>query len=188
MEFSRNLTLKRNITFRFVDDQQILGAFLTVFIHNGAYHLTKIAVYADGMIDCWGLVDFNEFVRKVNSGWVVTTLPEGADVSVSKITGFTANKILFSVPESEFIKEVLDTIEELNERPSSLALFVQASKNYWNEPNEENQRLMHEAFEKVPHHRKKFVTNTRDRRYFKEQGIKSYDTVWELNDNDSSET
>jgi hypothetical protein len=123
MELSRNLTLKSNITFRIVDDQQVLGAFLTVFIHNGDYHLTKIAVYADGMIDCWGLVDFNEFVRKVRSGWIVTTLPEEAKVSVSQITSFTANEILYSVPESEFIKEVLDTIEELNERPCSLELF-----------------------------------------------------------------
>lgn len=187
MELIKNSLLLRNITFRIVDDRKIFGVFLTAFISNGTYFLTKIAVFADGMIDCWGLVDFDEFVNKVKSGWIVTSLPEGAEVQISDITLFTSNNIVYSVPESEFIKEVLDTIEELNERPSSLVLFWQAKKNYWNETNEENQKLMHEAFEKVPHHKKKFVTDSRDRKYFKEQSIKSYDTVWELNEKDISE-
>jgi hypothetical protein len=180
MEIPRNLSL-RDITFRIVNDKPVLGVFLTAFINNGAYYLTKIGVYADGMIDCWGLVDFEGFIRKAKSGWVVTMLPEGAEVGISDFTMFTANKMLYSVPESEFIKEVLDAIEELNARPSSMLLFVEAKKKYWNSPTEENQKLMHEAFEKVPHHKNKFVTNPRDRKYFKEQGIKSYDTVWELN-------
>lgn len=180
MEIPRGLTL-RDITFRIVNDKPILGVFLTAFIHNGSYYLTKIGVYADGMIDCWGLVDFEGFVRKVRSGWIVTSLPEGAEVGISGMTMFTANKILYNVPESEFIKEVSDAVEELNERPSSMRLFAEARKKYWNEPTEENQKSMHEAFAKVPHHKKKFLTNQRDRKYFKEQGIKSYDTVWELN-------
>ena len=169
-------------TYRIVDDKIIFGVFLPAFIHNVTYHFTNIAVYKDGMIDCWGLVDFDGFLEKVNSGWVATTLPENADVSFSRITDFKATEILYSVPESEFVKDVLDAIEELNDRPSSLCIFWEAKKAFWENPTENNRRTMLETFEKVPHHRKKFVTNPRDRKYFKEQGIKSYDTVWEFND------
>ena len=41
--------------------------------NGGTYFLTDLKVYADGMIDCWGLVDFTTFRQKVASGWVATT-------------------------------------------------------------------------------------------------------------------
>jgi hypothetical protein len=159
-----------------------LGKLLPAFIHHGAYHLTNIVVYADGMVDCWGLVDWAGFLQKVESGWVVTTLPEGAEVSLSLLTHFKATKILFAVPEPEFVKEALDAIEELNGRPNSSTQFIEAKKLYWAHPSDENRAAMHAAFERVPHHRKKFTLNERDKRYFREQGIKAYETVWELND------
>lgn len=178
-KYPKSHTLK---TYRIVEDKIIFGVLLPAFIHNGTYFFTNIAVYQDGMIDCWELVNFDDFVKKVKSGWVITTLPENADVSFSSITNFSCFEILYSVPENEFIKDVADAIEELNDRPSSLYFFWQFKKAFWENPTEENRKLMIESFERVPHHKKKFVTNPRDRKFFKEQGIKSYDTVWELND------
>jgi hypothetical protein len=179
------MKLYKNLTFRIVEDREILGVLLPAFIHNVQYHLTNIIVYADAMVDCWGLVDWKGFILKVDSGWVVTSLPEGAEVSVHPITYFTAKDILYRVPESEFIKQALDAVEELNGRPSSLELFIKAKKRYWEEPNDENRALMREAFERVPHQMKKYVLNERDKRYFKEQGIESYETVWELDEGNS---
>src|SRR6185503_17162281 len=109
-----SITMWNNKTFRTVEGRQIPGLLLPAFIHNGAYHLTNIAVFADGMVECWGLVDWDTFLQKVESGWVVTSLPPDAEVSINPITHFTATKLLFTVPESEFVKHALDVIEELN--------------------------------------------------------------------------
>lgn len=172
----------RTATYRIVEDQLIFGVLMPAFIHNVTYFFTNISVYQDGIIDCRELIDFDNFVKKVKSGRIVTTLPENADVSFSSITSFKTAEIIYSVPESEFIKDVSDAIKELNDRPTSIYFFVQAKNAFWKNPTDENRKIMIEYFEKVPHHRKKFVTNPRDRKYFKEQGIKSYDTIWEFND------
>jgi hypothetical protein len=180
--------MQTNLTYRLVDNQKILGKLLPAFIHNGGdYFLINIAVYADGMIYCWEWVDIDVFIEKLKSGRVVTTLPEDANVSIHHVIYFSVKNVLFSVPESEFLKEILDVIEELNDRPTSLHNFIQAKKQCWDEPNEENRKIMHETFEKIPHHRKKYVLNERDHRYFKEQGIKTYRTVWELKENNQTE-
>ncbi len=58
-----------NRTYRVEQDgTRIDGVFVLAFIHNGRYHLTPIRNYQDGMIDCWGLVDFEGFKEKVRSG------------------------------------------------------------------------------------------------------------------------
>jgi hypothetical protein len=72
------------------DEKRIDGIFFVAFIHNWNYHLTHINVHEDGMIDCWGLVDFEEFKEKVRSGWVVTQPPEAAEISVSFLASFNA--------------------------------------------------------------------------------------------------
>src|ERR1044071_3791621 len=39
---------------------RIEGTWRTVFINNGGTHyLTDLKIYADGLIDCWGLVDLD---------------------------------------------------------------------------------------------------------------------------------
>jgi hypothetical protein len=53
-----------------------------------------------------------------------------------------------AVPESEFVKEAFDAIEELNGRPTSLEQLIEARKLYRGEPIAENRELMHEAFER----------------------------------------
>lgn len=47
---------------------------VTSSLRNGAtYYLSDLKVYADGLIDCWGLVDVDGFREKVGQGWVATT-------------------------------------------------------------------------------------------------------------------
>src|SRR5262245_37924715 len=47
------------------------GKAIPAFIHNGSYFLSKIDVYADGAINCWGFVDLPLFRAKLAQGWVV---------------------------------------------------------------------------------------------------------------------
>ncbi|MFB7366590.1 DUF7638 domain-containing protein, partial [Streptomyces hydrogenans] len=71
----------RRVTYRTVDGVRIPGTWRHVFIRNGRYFLTDLLIYADGLVDCWGLVTVEEFEEKVRSGWVATTLPDGAGAS-----------------------------------------------------------------------------------------------------------
>jgi len=68
-----------NRTYRTVDGERIDGSWRHVFIKNGnTNYLTDLKVYADGMIDCWGLVDLATFRQKVAAGWVATSYAQGA--------------------------------------------------------------------------------------------------------------
>lgn len=63
------------ITYRTADGIRVPGTWRHAFIRNGDHYLTDLCVYADGLIDCWGLVTLDEFERKPRSGWVATRLP-----------------------------------------------------------------------------------------------------------------
>ncbi len=139
-------------TSRTVDGVEIQGKYTYAFIHNGDYHLTEIMVYQDGMIDCWGLVNFEEFKQKIANGWVVTSLPNNAQVSVSLLAHFTATNVQAWVKEEEFVKEVADEIEKLNGRPTSMDKCQKAFEQFQNEQSEEARQLLKETYEEVPEH------------------------------------
>jgi hypothetical protein len=62
-----------------------LGTAIPAFIHNGNYYLTTVDVYADGAINAWGVLDRPLFRAKVATGWVTTTVPVGATISVHNL-------------------------------------------------------------------------------------------------------
>ena len=45
-------------------DAVVQGTYLHAFIHKGDYFLSEIKIYADGRIDCWGLVEFETFKQR----------------------------------------------------------------------------------------------------------------------------
>src|SRR5262245_54041143 len=94
----------KNLTHRVVDGEVVPGVYFLAFIHNRDYYLTSIVAYKDGMVDCWGLVPFEEFRRKVQQGWVVTSVPDGATVSIHHVARFTARDVSVEGPEAEFVK------------------------------------------------------------------------------------
>ena len=62
-------------TYREVDGRRIEGTWRPIFIKNGGTHyLADLKIYADGQIDCWGMVDREGFGEKLRSGWVATSL------------------------------------------------------------------------------------------------------------------
>lgn len=140
------------------------GVFAMAFIHNFHYHLTHISIYKDGMVDCWGLVTFEEFKEKVRSGWVVTQPPPGAEVSVSFLGRFKAADASFWVDPEEFIREVADEIEELNGRSSSWQKCQAAWKAYEGSPTDAAKEMLRAAYESVPEHNRVFVLGDMDRK------------------------
>src|SRR5687768_11831498 len=149
-------------TYRVQDGKRIDGIFFMAFIHNWNYHLTHISVYEDGMIDCWGLVDFEGFKEKVRSGWVVTQPPEGAEISVSFLASFNAVNASYWIDPEELIKEVADELERLNNRPTSVDKCHDAYQLFQEDPPEETREKLREAYEAVPEHNRRFVLGDMD--------------------------
>jgi hypothetical protein len=144
------------------DGTRVDGVFAMAFIHNFDYHLTHISIYQDGMIDCWGLGDFEEFKRKVRSGWVVTQPPKKARISVSFLASFTATHASYWIDPEEFIKEVADEIEELNGRPTTASRCLEAWKLYEASPSEASKETLRAAYESIPEHNRMYVLGDMD--------------------------
>ena len=152
-----------NRTYRVEPDgTRVDGVFVLAFIHNGRYHLTPIPVYQDGMIDCWGLVDFQGFQEKVRSGWVVTQPPATAEVTITFLGQFRAVRGQYWVEPEEFIKEVADEIEELNGRPTTSDRCRAAWEAYQQHPCPESRTALREAYEAIPKHNRRYVLQDMD--------------------------
>ncbi|MGV3724312.1 MAG: DUF7638 domain-containing protein [Actinomycetota bacterium] len=149
-------------TYRVAAGERIDAAFAMAHIHNLRYHLTPISIYQNGMVDCWGLVSFEEFKEKVSSGWVVTQPPEGADVSVSFLASFKAVDANYWIEPEELIEEVGDEIEALNGRPTTTDLCLQAWERYEQDSTEANKGALRVAYEAVPEHNRRYVLREMD--------------------------
>lgn len=148
--------------YREVGGVLILGISRPIYIHNGSYYLTELKIYADGMVDCWSLVTFEQFKDKVKSGWVVTELPESAEVSVFPLGSLTATNVSGYIKPEELIKEVADTINELNGEPTTSELCTAAYENYQKEPTEANKTKLRALYEAVPQHNRIFILGDQD--------------------------
>ena len=137
----------QNRTYRITKDGgRVDGVFSMAFIHNDYYHLTHISVYQDGMIDCWELVNFDEFRQRVRSGWVVTQLPDSARIGVWPLATFRATDANYSLEPEELIKEVADEIEELNGRPTTVDRCREAWAAYQSSPSETTKDALRVAY------------------------------------------
>ena len=147
---------------RIQDGVEIPGMSTWAFIHNGWYFVSELRVYQDGMIDCWDLVNFEGFKQKIAEGWIVTTLPNNALVAVSRLGRFTATEVQTGLREEEFIKEVVDVIETLNGRPTSMDKCVKAFQRFQEEQSEEAIQHLKESYEAVPDHLRWFMLQDLD--------------------------
>ncbi|MFD7547662.1 NADAR family protein [Streptomyces sp. NPDC059578] len=151
------------ITHRTADGVRIPGTWRHAFIRNGdRYFLTDLFIYADGLIDCWGLVTVEEFDEKLRAGWVATSFPEGGEASAHELADWT-----FSEPESRLTPELLaaevrDAIDQLNGRPDSTDRCLLAVDAFLADRTEENRAAARAAFLAVPEPQRRFALGDMD--------------------------
>lgn len=149
--------------YRDVGGRKVPGVRVPIYIHNhDTHYLTDLKVYQDGMVDCWRLIPFAELREKVESGWVVTTLPPGAKVSIYPLSQFKATKVFNGVAEEDLLREVADHIEALNGRPTSEKRCLAVLRAYKDAPTEENKARLREAYEAIPSHNRHFILGDMD--------------------------
>ncbi|MCK5727422.1 MAG: hypothetical protein KAH22_11440 [Thiotrichaceae bacterium] len=139
----------------------IKGIGLPAFIHNSDYHQVLIKIYEDGLIDCWELVDFEGFKKKVESGWVVTQLPEGSEVSCTHLYYGLHNFDTY-IEVTEFLKEVKDTIKSLQGDRTSHDDCIEAFEQYLTDPSDSNRVNLEKKYNAVPKHLQMYLLRDQD--------------------------
>ena len=90
------------------------GLAIPAFIHNMQYFYAPLAVYSDGLIDCWGSVDLEIFQRKLKDGWVVTEAPVGGQVSFHNLGWAIVRSCKWQYRTADFLKRVEAGLDLLN--------------------------------------------------------------------------
>ena len=133
------------------------GIHRMVFVKNVNYFLTFMSVFKDGMIECWHhRLPLAEFADVVRSGWVTTQPAEGAVVHLDGIATFAVTNVQ-AVSGEDFLKDLADDIERLNNRPTSWMLAHEAWHQYQASPSEQAKDRLRELYEAVPPHRRRFA-------------------------------
>ena len=150
-------------TWRDVDGVRIEGVTRHAFIRNGGTHfLTDLAVYADGMIDCWGLVTLEGLAAKLESGWVATTFAEGARASIHETVVWEFAKPRAWVTAEMLLGEIRDDIERLNGRPTSVQRAWQVLDVFRRDPSRENRSALLAAYLAIPEHKRRSALGDMD--------------------------
>lgn len=149
-------------TYRIEKDKLIKGKSLPIFIHNLNYHLTEIHIYEDGKIDCWELVDFDGFIKKIESGWIKTNLPKGEKVFAFPLGNFETKEFYPNRTENDLIKEVKDIIDGFQGKKTAEQYCVDAYKEYITNPTSENKHELKRTYELVAEHNQRFLLGDMD--------------------------
>jgi predicted NAD-dependent protein-ADP-ribosyltransferase YbiA (DUF1768 family) len=152
-----------NPTYRTLDDgERIEGTWRPIFINNGGtYFQTDLKIYADGLIDCWGLVDLDGLRNKVRTGWVATRIPEGGQASAHLLGAWKFAEPRF-IDGDELILEVADTLAELQGAPSSSDRCLEALNSYLADRSEERRLTLRDAYLEIPTQMRRFVLGDQD--------------------------
>ncbi|MFI9004703.1 NADAR family protein [Streptomyces sp. NPDC053541] len=153
------------ITHRTADGVRIPGTWRHAFICNGGtYFLTDLFIYADGLVDCWELVTLDEFEKKLRSGWVATSLPDGGSASAHHLGWWTFREPDSWLTPELLLAEVRDTIDELNGRPDSTGRCLAAVDVFLAERTEENRSAARAAYLAIPETVRHYALGDMDRK------------------------
>ena len=100
--------------------KEIRGYEIPGIIHNGDYYLIDLQVFADGLINCWQMVDLPMFREKLRRGWVVTSIPEPAALSIHDIGSVSVTSPVWAHTTNGLLKHIQAVVRELNPRMENL--------------------------------------------------------------------
>ncbi|MFI8828782.1 NADAR family protein [Streptomyces sp. NPDC053431] len=153
------------ITSRMADGARVPGTWRHAFICNGGtYLLTDLFIYADGLVDCWELVTLDEFEKKLRSGWVATSLPDGGLASAHHLASWTFGEPDTWLTPELLLAEVRDTIDELNGRPDSTGRCLAAVDVFLADRTEENRSAARAAYLAIPKTVRHYALGDMDRK------------------------
>ncbi|MFJ1702762.1 hypothetical protein [Kitasatospora sp. NPDC088346] len=115
-------------TFRYSDGERVPGTARQVFVHHaGVHYLTELTVYADGLLDCCGLLTVEEFAERVGYGWVASRIAEGSRGAAAGLVSWRFAAVHTLLTPERLLTEIRAEIERLNaeqEPPFEAAVVV----------------------------------------------------------------
>lgn len=102
---------------------RVAGIAVPAFIHNGFYFFTELEVFADGLVECWGAVDLDFLARKLNCGWIASSIPNGASISIHDLFQATVVAGEWSHDARSLHNRLLDCLRRLNPSMENLIDF-----------------------------------------------------------------
>jgi predicted NAD-dependent protein-ADP-ribosyltransferase YbiA (DUF1768 family) len=148
----------RRRTYRVVDDERVDGICHQVFVRSGdLYFLTDLVVYADGAVECGGsdLIDVPRLERRLRTGAVLATPPEGARVSISYTMEWRATDLRVYLDADMLLADVADALDCLNQRPDSHGRCLRTLRTYLGDPTDDNRLALRERYLGIPQHRRR---------------------------------
>ena len=100
--------------------KRVAGIQTPGVIHNGNYFFVNLSVFADGIIDCWELVDLSFFKKKLKEGWVVPSIPEGESISIHHLGDWQISGGNWDFNQKTLFKYVKGLIKTLNPKMENL--------------------------------------------------------------------
>lgn len=132
------------------------------FIHNNNYYYTDFVVYEDGIIDCWQKLTLEQFIDKIDEGWICLVPPVGSlirfdnvDVVISEITVFDLDT------KEKMIAKVKYLIDKLNNKDWS-KICIEAYNKCLKRKSKKNISQLREAYFKVPEGDRRFLLGDMD--------------------------
>jgi len=110
-------------------EQIIEGFSIPAVIHNGSYFFVDIDVYSDGRVECWNFEDFEHFKKDVNRGWVVLSIPDNEEISISELGWWKIKEASWLFTKESFINYVSGLVKELNPKLNNLYSYSQKVVN-----------------------------------------------------------
>ena len=95
----------------------------------------------------------------------MTSVPDGATVSIHHVARFTVSGVAVEGPEEEFVKDVANAIEELNGRPTAQARLVEAISGLRKQDTPDLRGEFRRAYADLPAYRRKYVFGSRMEKY-----------------------
>jgi hypothetical protein len=156
-------------TYREEGGKLIRGVILQAVMRN-MRHLTTgtpificvtdtVKVYEDSMVACWELTNLDGFRQKVHQGFVLTSLPDGAQVYLGDAgIHLTAMQVSATVVPDDYIVQVEDAVRALQGEATTDDLCGQAFAAYQRDPTDDVRARLRAAYEAVPQHLREFLT------------------------------
>ena len=99
---------------------EIEGISIPGIIFNLDYHIIDLKVYSDGIIDCWEMVDLPIFQEKLKENWVVTSIPEGSQISIFELGRWKIKNCKWNFDRQSYFDFVKSLVKVLNPNMENL--------------------------------------------------------------------
>ncbi|MEN8122854.1 MAG: hypothetical protein ABFS35_21120 [Bacteroidota bacterium] len=100
--------------------ETIDGFSIPAIIRNMDYHFTDLQVYKDGLVYCWDMVDLDLLKNKLDSNWLVTSIPDNERISIFSLGNWKINNGVWDFNKTSFYDYIKRLIKELNPKLENL--------------------------------------------------------------------